>query len=127
MAARHEVIDDIVDPAPNWEALSAQVIATMQPEIARNPALWIVVKSLNNLGVLHCQRGSYVQAVLSLHIAEHLYILQSEFTDCIELQPEPLDKLLYSTPSAKSEIHTYTLFFLAQVYGYLNNSAQAAK
>ena len=126
-AGRYEASDEIAQPERHWEVVSDQIITAIGPEIAHNRALWMVVNALNSLGVLYCQQGSYVQAVLSLHIAEQLYIMQRESIDCNEPRCEPLEKILCSTANAKSLSHTHTLFFLAQVYGHLSNSAQAAR
>ncbi|BFZ11716.1 hypothetical protein BsWGS_14755 [Bradybaena similaris] len=98
-------------------------------------AVTLHISVLNHLGILWSQRGSLDKSMDFLSRAEHLY---HNYKDNVGDAPEALTELLEQVEGSDSErahhrcvafesIHTHTLYYLAQVYGKLDQSELSAK
>lgn len=90
-----------------------------------------VISALNQLGILYAQWSKPAKAKVSLERAEKLYV---DFTENIRLDPvnmgitmgmEDIDGEL-SAECVLEKLHTLTLYYLAQVYGALDDKRKFA-
>ncbi|XP_046663562.1 KIF-binding protein [Homalodisca vitripennis] len=107
-------------------------LACMEDQSMHPKKVLIVLRALNQLGLLWSQRSDGTKSHGYLQQAEQLY---NDYTDQVEEQPVDVYALFTSpdqTPaqtkgdSPLEKVHTLTLYYLAQVYGTLGNPLKSA-
>jgi hypothetical protein len=100
---------DDVDKAPLDDALRALLV----PRFDLKQSLEDALKCLNLLGILWTGRENVTRGALYLKSAEHVYTALSLTGSALSNDIE--------------DIHTHTLFYLAQCYGNLGNAPMSSK
>ncbi|PIK52896.1 putative KIF1-binding protein-like [Apostichopus japonicus] len=93
----------------------------------------VAISTLNQLGILWCQRSETQKSLEFLKEAESVY---KDFMNNVDAVPWGVHELFQDESSHKSDherkeafqnIHTLTLYYLAQVYGMLDQKVKSAK
>lgn len=93
----------------------------------------VAIAALNQLGIVWCQRSETQKSLEFLKEAEKIY---KDFLNNVDTVPWGVHELLLKESSHKSDhertesfenIHTLTLYYLAQVYGMLDEKIKSAQ
>ncbi|XP_058058801.1 KIF-binding protein [Anopheles bellator] len=116
---------------PHGETLLNEALLLIETDRGKEPAINVHIEVLNQLGIMSCNSSNFKDSAQHLNQAKDLY------AEAKELQLEPLTMGdLFGT---KEEVekgkglkllesnHTLTLYYLAQVFGFLDNLADSAR
>ncbi|XP_050084874.1 KIF-binding protein-like [Anopheles aquasalis] len=116
---------------PNGEVLLKEALELIEADRGKDPALNVHIEILNQLGIMHCNNSNFAESKVFLDQAKDIY------ADAKERELEPLTMAdLFGT---KEEVekgkglkllesnHTLTLYYLAQVFGFLDNLSDSAR
>ncbi|XP_035908712.1 KIF-binding protein [Anopheles stephensi] len=116
---------------PRGEVLLKEALELIAKDHEKEPAINVRIEILNQLGIMACNQSNFVESKQYLDQAKDVYF------ETKELDREPLTMAdLFGT---KEEVekgkglkllesnHTLTLYYLAQVFGFLDNLADSAQ
>jgi hypothetical protein len=83
-----------------------------------------VIRALGRISILCSQREKVFTSLLFLLSAQQLY---KEVSNCTAYPIAPQFVSLYGSERDTETAHTYTLFYLAQVYGLLGDQKESAR
>ncbi|XP_052895058.1 KIF-binding protein [Anopheles moucheti] len=116
---------------PRGEELLKEALELIEVDREKEPAINVRIEILNQLGIIACNQSNFAESKQYLEQAKDVYF------ETKELDREPLTMAdLFGT---KDEVekgkglkllesnHTLTLYYLAQVFGFLDNLADSAQ
>uniref|UniRef100_A0A182SPS0 KIF-binding protein n=1 Tax=Anopheles maculatus TaxID=74869 RepID=A0A182SPS0_9DIPT len=116
---------------PRGDVLLKEALELIEQDQEKEPAINVRIEILNQLGIMACNQSNFVESKQYLDRAKDVYF------ETKELDREPLTMAdLFGT---KEEVekgkglkllesnHTLTLYYLAQVFGFLDNLADSAQ
>ncbi|XP_053665390.1 KIF-binding protein [Anopheles marshallii] len=116
---------------PRGEELLKEALELIEADCEKEPAINVRIEILNQLGIMACNQSNFAESKQYLEQAKDIYF------ETKELDREPLTMAdLFGT---KEEVekgkglkllesnHTLTLYYLAQVFGFLDNLADSAQ
>ncbi|XP_050077395.1 KIF-binding protein [Anopheles maculipalpis] len=116
---------------PRGEVLLQEALELIEKDYDKEPAINVRIEILNQLGIMACNQSNFVESKQYLDQAKDVYF------ETKELEREPLTMTdMFGT---KEEVekgkgmkllesnHTLTLYYLAQVFGFLDNLADSAQ
>uniref|UniRef100_A0A182JD65 KIF-binding protein n=1 Tax=Anopheles atroparvus TaxID=41427 RepID=A0A182JD65_ANOAO len=116
---------------PHGATLLKEALELIENDRAKEQAINVRIEILNQLGIMECNHSNFAESKQFLDEAKDLYL------EAKEMQLEPLTMAdLFGT---KDEVekgkgstllesnHTLTLYYLAQVFGFLEDLAESAR
>uniref|UniRef100_A0A1Q3FAB0 KIF-binding protein n=1 Tax=Culex tarsalis TaxID=7177 RepID=A0A1Q3FAB0_CULTA len=115
----------------NGELVLKEALELVREDRERPQAINGYVEVLNQLGILHCNRGNFEDSKGFLDLAKEAY----EGAKGSEMEPLTIMDLFGSKDEVEKgkgrllleKNHTLTLYYLAQVYGYLEDLTSSAR
>ncbi|XP_053675850.1 KIF-binding protein [Anopheles nili] len=116
---------------PRGDTLLKEALELVEMDRGKEPTINVHIEILNQLGISECNHSNYAESKQYLDQAKDIYMEAKEQ----ELQPLTMADLF----GTKDEVekgkglkllesnHTLTLYYLAQVFGFLNNLEDSAR